>query len=97
MLSIDFQEGFDGDTVVVRVAGDEVARLEGVTTNLVISRADAVDLERPGGRQEVEVDVPTKGRSAALEIDLAGHVFLTANVLYGSLELRQVPERPAYL
>lgn len=96
-LSIDLQDGFAGDTVVIRAGGEEVARLDGVATNFAISRADAVDVELPDGELEVQVEVPTQGLTASRSVVLAGHVFLTANVVAGRLELAQVPERPVYL
>jgi hypothetical protein len=96
-LSIDLQDGFAGDTVVIRSGGEEVARLDGVTTNFVISRADAVDVELPDGELEVQVEVPTQGLTASRSLVLADGVFLTANVVAGSLKLAQVPERPVYL
>jgi hypothetical protein len=96
-LSIDLQDGFVDDTVVIRAEEREVARLDGVTTNPTISRADAVDIEVPGGDLYVEIELPRQSLAAARKVAVGGRAFLTANVSGGQLLLVQVPERPIYL
>jgi hypothetical protein len=43
-LSVKLRDGFKNDTVTITVNGKEVYRESGVTTNLTISFADAVEI-----------------------------------------------------
>ncbi|HEX6745736.1 MAG TPA: hypothetical protein VF092_00375 [Longimicrobium sp.] len=60
-LKIDLREGFDGDTVLVRVGGREVYRRSGVRTNYSIGLADRVETEVGPGPVEVRVELPERG------------------------------------
>ncbi len=64
-LQIDFEDGFSGDTVVVRADGRELWREDDVTTNLAASVATIARLEVPAGTQ-VEVSVPTRHLTATV-------------------------------
>jgi hypothetical protein len=62
-LQIDFEDGFNGDTVVVRADGRELWRENDVTTNPVVSLATIARFDVPAGAQ-VEVSVPTRRLTA---------------------------------
>jgi hypothetical protein len=96
-LAIELQDGFRDDTVVVRVGGAEVARREHVTTNLVISRADALEVELADGVADVEVALPARGLSRRERVEVAGRTYLLVSVLDGRLELRTTREQPYYM
>src|SRR5258708_31870330 len=66
-LHIALQDGFAGDTVAIRLNGQEVYRKDGVRTDLRISRADSFDVEAPDGLAKVEVDA--RHSSASAQID----------------------------
>jgi hypothetical protein len=72
MLRIHLQEGFSGDTVIIRVDGREVARREGVTTQTQIGAAEVVDVEVGTGPVSVETEVVTKGIAGAIRIERPG-------------------------
>ena len=96
-LAIHLQDGFSGDTVVVSVDGEEIARREGVTTDLRLSRADVVEIEVADGESTVAVALPERGLSAELALPLAGEVAVAANVREGHLEMGVLEEQQYYL
>ena len=70
-LHLVLEDGFQDDTVVVRVEGRELIRWDGVTTRTQLSHAGDAEVEVPGGRVALEVEVPTKGVSDRVEVDAA--------------------------
>lgn len=67
-LNIHLQEGFDHDTVTVRVAGREVFRSQSVTTRTQIGLAEMLTADAPGDAVDVEVEVPTRGQRASFRV-----------------------------
>jgi hypothetical protein len=67
-LTIDLQEGFAGDEVLVRVNGSEVARRSDVRTKRMVGLACSVDVPVPDGPVTLEVEVPTKGVRGAADV-----------------------------
>jgi hypothetical protein len=67
-LSIDLQEGFSGDDVIVRVNGEEVARQSGVRTKQTLGLAHSLAIAVPDGPVRVEVDVPTRGLRGSTDV-----------------------------
>lgn len=96
-VTVDLQDGFDGDTVEIEVDGGPRWREDAVTTNLVVSLAASVPLEVEAGEHELRVAVPSRGVEAVLRIDAAADVPVAANLADGELRLEQLPERPYYL
>jgi hypothetical protein len=68
-LTIHLQDGFANDSVVVRVNGNEVYRRSGVTTQLVLGRAEVFATEVPEGPVDVEVEVPTRHVQSTFRIE----------------------------
>jgi hypothetical protein len=94
-LQIDFEDGFDGDTVVVRADGEEVWRQDGVTTNAAISLAVIAQVEVPESAEvEVEVEVETQGLSAATRMETP---YLEVRVVGGRLTVESSPDVPPHL
>jgi hypothetical protein len=75
VIHIALEDGFDGDTVAIRVDGVEAYRGEGVTTRTQISHAASAELEVPDGTARLEIDVPTRGAREIVDLDPS-----TANV-----------------
>ena len=96
-LTVDLQEGFDGDAVEVFVDGERRWREEAVTTNVAVSLAASVPLEVPDGPADVRVAVPGRGLEAQLAVEGVGEVHLAANVADDGLRLERLAERPYYL
>jgi hypothetical protein len=68
-LHIYLEDGFENDTVVVRVNGREVFRKAGVRTRPEISLADLVEAEVDGGPTTVGVEIPTRGEQVTIHIE----------------------------
>ena len=92
-LQIDFEDGFSGDTVVIRAAGRELWREDDVTTNLAASVATIARLEVPVGTQ-VEVSVPTRQLTATERVETP---YLEVEIAGGKLVLRPSRELPRHL
>ena len=78
-LSIDLQDGFAGDEVIVRVNGKEVARRSAVRTKRMLGLADSLEVPVPGGAVALEIELPAKQirgtrdvRHSHVSVSLAG-------------------------
>jgi hypothetical protein len=95
-LHIDLQDGFAGDSVVIRLDGREVYRKDGVKTDLRISRADAVDVQAANPTATVEVEA--RGQSASASVDVTREPYLSVSLdADGRPQLRTSTEAFAYL
>jgi hypothetical protein len=79
-LHVALQEGFANDTVSVRVNGTEVARLTNVTTRNQIGFADAIDLDVPSGRLELELRIETRAIVEDTSMHVAGTTYVGVTV-----------------
>lgn len=70
-IRVDLQDGFDGDEVVVRVAGREVYRDEDVRTLTVIGRAATFTADVPAGKVAVDIELPRRGLEHRVVLDAA--------------------------
>ena len=70
-LRVDLQDGFDGDEVVVRVAGKEVYRDDDVRTLTVIGRAATFTADVPAGTVAVDIELPRRGLEHRVVLDAA--------------------------
>ena len=61
-LTIDLQDGFTGEDVIVRVNGREVSRLSGVHTKRMLGLAKSFEVAAPEGAVTLEIEVPGKAR-----------------------------------
>lgn len=68
-LTIDLQEGFYEDRVVVRSNGEELASVDGVTTRVQLGHARSLELELPADAREVAIEVPTRGLRAVVRLE----------------------------
>ena len=59
-LTIDLQEGFAGDEVIVRVNGREVVRRPGVKTKRMLGLAQSLEVPVPDGAVSLEIEVQAK-------------------------------------
>jgi hypothetical protein len=86
-VHIKLRDGFRDGDVTIRWNGKEVYRKAGVTTDLTISYADAVDVAAGEGPATLEVAV-AGGASASATIDPAQTPFVDVWVDGGRMELR---------
>lgn len=93
LLNVALKDGFDGDTVAIRVDGVTAYRGEGVTTRTQISHAADTQVEVPDGPFTLEVEVLTRGVRETLPLDPNTH----PNVALSLLDGRIVPAYPEHL
>lgn len=96
-LTIDLQEGFRQDAVIVRVNGAEVCVKDQVTTRGVIGLAESCEVEVPGGEATVEVELPNRDLRDSTSLHLDGPVWLGVSVKDGRVVLEPSSEPFAYL
>lgn len=94
ILRVKLGEGFQNNTVSVRVDGKQVFHRAGVSTDYTISRADSVDVptEAPTVRLEVSVQ---GGPHVAQDIVPGQTPFVEVSLVGGALQLLPLDtERP---
>lgn len=84
-LTIDLQEGFGGEDVIVRVDGREAARLSGVLTKRMLGYADSLQVEIPEHGATVEVAVPSHDLEQRIEVRPGETPYLGVSLSPGQL------------
>lgn len=95
-VSIRLGEGFQNDTVTVRVNGEQVYHRAGVSTDWTISRADSVDMQTDAESVALEVSVQG-GPSLIQAIDPAQTPFVEVRLVSGELTFLPLGEEPPML
>lgn len=95
-LQVALHEGFRDAEVTVTVAGVKVYHQKGVTTDLSISRADAVDVKAPA-QALVAVAVEPGGRRGSITVDTRSFPFLAVSVVNGQVVFQPSREMFRYL
>jgi hypothetical protein len=79
-LTLDLQDGFSGDEVIIRVNGREIERRSDVRTKRMLGLAESVEIALPDGPVTLELEVPgrrisghTDVRHAKVGASLAGN------------------------
>jgi hypothetical protein len=90
-LSVKLRDGFSNDTVTIKVNGKEVYRKSGVSTDLTISFADAMEVTVEQSRIKLEVTVEG-GPMATKEVRVHETPFVDVWVIEGKMELRESKE-----
>ena len=91
LLSIKLRDGFNNNTVTIKVDGQEVYHKAGVNTDLTISFADAVEVpvEVPVIKLEVALE---SGQAKTKKIRLRETPFVDVWIIDGKMELRESKE-----
>ena len=93
-VTVDLQDGFKNDTVVISAQGHELLREEAVTTRFQIGKAKSLQLAMPAGEVTLNVEVPTKDARTSVPIDTSKPVFVGVSLTTeGRLEVK-IQERP---
>ena len=87
-LRIALQDGFDGDTVVVKVNGKEVFKQQHIKTKRQIGKAASFEVEVEGGSAKVEVSLPLKNLSEIISVKVSGEAYLGISVVEDKIEHR---------
>jgi hypothetical protein len=82
LIHVALQEGFENDTVVVRLAGAEVYRRAGLKTRMQIGLADTFDLDAAPGPTELRVEVLTRNAAVRvpIEVPAVGELYVGVSV-----------------
>jgi len=85
-LGVDLQDGFQADTVEIRVNGALVRKIENVTTSLLIGMATSVETLTDAGKITLSVNVLTRDIHASLELDLLADTFVGVSLTVEGLD-----------
>jgi len=85
-LGIDLQDGFEDDTVVMQINGEEVFRKEHVTTNLLLGLAASFETEVEKGPVSVEISVETRDIVETIPLDVSADTYLGVSVVNDRIE-----------
>jgi len=96
-LHLAFEDGFDDDTVVVRVDGREVTRRIGLRSSLATALAATEDAQVGSGAGEVAVAVSSRGLTATRKVDFTAEPHLAIAIRDGALVLRTSREPFVYM
>jgi hypothetical protein len=96
-LHIAFQDGFENDTAVVHIDGEEVVRKENLKTRLQIGLAGSADLEIEPGMIELKTMVPSRNISKSVRIDATKPVYLGISISWGDLTYKIAGEPFGYV
>lgn len=87
-LRIALQDGFEDDTVVIKVNGDEAFKQENIKTKRQIGKAASFELEVEEGPTSVEVSLPLKNLSETIALKVSGEVYLGISLVRDRIEHR---------
>ena len=79
-IRIDLQDGFAGDTIVLRVGDREIYRGDGVRTSRLLGFAHSVSADVPWGPTPISVEVPSRGLHGDTTVDVNGEVYLGVSI-----------------
>ena len=84
-LSIDLQDGFADDTVVVSVDGREVLRRAGVRTRRTLGMAESLSVDVDSRPVTLEVSLPLRGMAETTGVDPAATPHVGVSVVDGRI------------
>jgi hypothetical protein len=93
-LTIEFQEGFQDETVLLRLDGIETMRREHVKTRLQTGYAAASTAMVPQGHVVLEVELPASGVSAQAVLDVQAPLWVGVNLDPGPLLRFKLSDTP---
>jgi hypothetical protein len=88
LLHIAFQEGFEGDTVFVRIAGHEVFRKDNVKTSAQVGYATSFDTNSHDGPVSMDIVLPSKNLSETVQLQLLVATFVGVSIRQGKINYR---------
>ena len=79
-LHIALQDGFRGDSVIIKVDGQTVFEKTGLTTNLTISYADAVDVPVSTATVTLNITVTSRGQAVQRTLNVMETPYLAVSL-----------------
>jgi len=87
-IRIALQDGFEDETVVISVNGEEVFNQKNVKTKRQIGKATGFELKLEPGSADVEVSLPLRKLSDHIAVKVSGDVYLGISLVEGRIEHR---------
>ena len=97
LLTIDFQEGFQNDTVVVSIDGEQALRKDDMHTQMLLGVAESVEIEVLPGRRTIDIAVPTRGLAHQVDLELMSNAYLGVSIVDGELDVIVADEPFGYM
>ena len=80
-IKVALQDGFEDETVAVKVNGQEVFKQESVKTKRQIGKAASFEVEVDAGSSTVEISLPSKSLSESITLKVSGKAYLGVSVV----------------
>ena len=87
-LRIDFQDGFDEDTVVININEKEVYRNDRISTDYSLSYAAHYEEKTQEGRIELQILIPTKCIERSITLEIKQDSYLGISVLKSEILIK---------
>lgn len=88
LLHIAFQEGFDGDTIIVRIDGKEMFRNDNVTTRRQIGYASSFETNSHTGPVTIDILLPNKSLWETVQFQVTAATFVGISIDQGKITYR---------
>ena len=85
-LHIDLQEGFEQDTVVIHVNGNEIFREDGVSSMLLLGLAQTLETPVSPGDVVVDIQVPSRSLEAQIKLSIVADAFIGISITESGIE-----------
>jgi hypothetical protein len=86
-LTIDLQDGFVDDTVILLVNGEEILQKEHVSTKILYGFADSVTTEVEKGSVSIEIKVKTKDIAKTILLNkVSDSTYLGISIVNGMIQ-----------
>jgi hypothetical protein len=95
-LTLDLQEGFEGDQVVLAIDGRELYRKNGIRTRLQIGLAERVQLSVEPGQHILKVSLPGRSMQGERHFNAESEPVLAVSLIDGRIDIGP-PRAPGYL
>ncbi len=92
-LTLHLAEGFDNDTVEIRVNGETVFNKKNVNTSDLVGLADSVSAEVDTVAADIDVFLPTHGLSQSFRVEARDSQDVVISVVGGRIDW-SAPESP---
>jgi len=96
VLTIDLQDGYDDDAVVILVDGEEKYRNSSLKTDYAIGLTVSIQIRLPEGTVKLTINIPTHKLHADKRLDVDADIFVGVNIVNGAISFRVSKERFEY-
>jgi hypothetical protein len=82
LLSVDFQDGFVNDSIILRINQNEVLKKNNVSTDLRIGLADnSFSTRLPNGQIKIDILVPSKNLKYSKTIETESDTYIGVSIV----------------